>query len=53
MKSLILLPLIFSMTDQRGMNIEIRKLNDSTRVEVWYRNDTVFVQRNFKYKPIK
>lgn len=50
MKSLLLLPLLFSMTDQRGMNVEIRQLTDSTRLEVWHRNDTIFKQRIFTYK---
>jgi len=49
--TLLLLPLLFSMTDQRGMNVEIRKLSDSTRIEVWHRNDTIFKQRTFIYKP--
>jgi len=47
MKAILILPLIFSMVDQNGMNVEIRKVNDSTRVEVWHRNDTIFKQRNF------
>jgi hypothetical protein len=49
MKHLILLPLIFSMIDRQGTKIEIMQVNDSTRIEVWHRNDTIFKQRIFKY----
>jgi hypothetical protein len=53
MKAIILFPLIFSMTDQKGMNVEIRQVNDSTRMEIWHRNDSILFQRIFKYKQLK
>lgn len=40
----------FSIVDQSGKTIAMYDVNDSTRVEVWSKGDSVLVYRKFKTK---
>lgn len=40
----------FSMIDRAGTNINIYQINDSTKLEVWHKADSLMLYRKIKIK---